>query len=137
MQEGWRDRRARKLHAGESVYLETNDGVKKRDKLAHQVAGPFLILKVNKNNTLVNQRGAVVETISSNLVTRAPSSAKTIEPGHSTRHAELEMKNNEGETGVFKKILSHQERDDESLYFMPAWEGHWEPTWEPREYVPE
>lgn len=107
-----RARRARKLLAGESVYLDTNNGFKKRDKLSHQVAWKIRILKVNKNNIPVTQRDAVVETVSSNRITRAPSSAKEIELGHRTSPSNLQKGNIEGETSAFKKILSHRERVD-------------------------
>lgn len=80
---------ARKLGAGESMYLDTNDGVKKWEKPSDQVAGPFQILKENKNNILVIQRCEVVETVSANCVTYASSSAKPIESGHKKSPVDL------------------------------------------------
>lgn len=129
-------RKARKLKVGESVYLDTNDGAKKRDKLTHEVAGAFRILHVHKNNTVTIQRGDVVETVSANRVVRAPSSVVPVEPDHAARPKYVAAKNVEGQTWVFDKILDHRELDDGALEFKMKWSGDWDPSWEPRENVP-
>ena len=119
------------------VFLNVNDGVKKREKLTHEVAGPFQVKKVNKNNTVVIQRGDQVEVVTGNSLTQAPTSATAIEPDHATSTLELEEKNTEGKRYFFKKILDHRERTDGTLEFKLAWSGNWDPTWEPRPNVPE
>lgn len=107
-----RVRCARKLHSVESVYYDTNDSFKKQDKLSHRAAEPFRILNVNTNNTLVMKQRDFIDTVSSNRVTRTPSSSKPMEAGHSTSPTIQEKGNAECETYVFNKILSHLKRDD-------------------------
>ena len=131
------------MKVNDKVFLDTNDGVKKRDKLTHEVSGAFEIKKVNKNNTVVIQRGNETELVTANRLTRAPASAPVIGPEHA-EHAEhvatgqdLEEKNTEGDTYYFKKILDHRERDDGTLEFKLKWSGNWDPTWEPRANIPE
>ena len=75
-----RVRRSRKIKVGEAVYLDISDGAK-RDKLAFQVSGPFRVLDVMKEgNTVVIQRGDVVERVSMNRITRAPPSDPPVDP---------------------------------------------------------
>ena len=133
-----RIRRARRLKVGEAVYLDISDGAAKRDKLAFQVSGPFRILEVQrKGNTVVIQRGDVVERVSMNRVVRSPSSAEVVEPEHASTPEDLADKETEGEIWRFKKILDHREMADGSLQFRLELVGNYEPTWELRKNIAE
>ena len=135
-----RVRHVRKLKQDDKVYLDVEmDGFKK-DKLSHGVAGAFRVLEVDKDtNTVVIQRGDVVERVAMNRVVRAPASAEVDESGPDLRATakDLEEKVTEGETWVMKKILGHRELDDGTLEFKVDWAGDWDPTWEPRAFLPE
>ena len=132
-----RVRRSRKIKVDEAVYLDISDGMK-RDKLAFQVSGPFRVLEVVKEgNTVVIQRGDVVERVSMNRITRAPSSDPPVDPDHATAPTDLAEKETEGTVYRFRKILDHRERSDGTLEFRIDWVGNYEPSWEPRSYIAE
>ena len=38
---------------------------------------------------------------------------------------------------MFERIVAHRELGDGGLEFKVQWAGDWEPTWEPRENLPE
>ena len=132
-----RVRRSRKMKVGEAVYLDISDG-SKRDKLAFQVSGPFRMVGVVKDgNTVVIQRGDVVERVSMNRIARAPSSDPPVNPTHATSPEELSEKETEGAVYRFRKILDHRERADGTLEFKIDWFGNYDPSWEPRGYIAE
>ena len=93
--------------------------------------------KVHSNNTVTIQRGPVIERVTANRLTRAPSSAVPAEPEHASSSADVATKNTKGTAWVFKKILDHREDDDGSLEFLLDWDGDYEPSWQPRANVPE
>ena len=139
------DRRVRraavKLTTDDAVFLDLNDGAKKRDKLAHNVGGAYKVLEVDKaTKTVVIQRGDVAERVSMNRVTRAPTTAKIIGPSSGLDHAatpqDLAEKTQEGESWYFKDILDHRTLDDGTVEFKLDWEGY-RPSWVARKDVPE
>ena len=135
-----RVRRARKLKAGDAVYLDVEESGMKRSKLSHGVAGAFRVIKVDKDtNTVLIQRGDLVERVAMNRVVRAPASAPVDSPDDRFQATtkDIDDKVTEGETWVMKRILDHRELDDGSLEFRVDWAGDWTPTWEPRRFLPE
>ena len=97
-------------------------------------------MKVEKStNTLIIQRGDVVERLAMKRVVRAPSSAPVDEADAElqTNSKDLEDKVTEGKKWVMKRILDHREADDGTLEFRIEWAGKWKPTWEPRTHIPE
>ena len=133
-------RHIRKLTDKDKIYLDVDDGAMKRDKLSHGVAGAFRVVKVDKEtNTVVIQRGDVVERVAMNRVVRAPASAPVDDAPDALQATtkDIEEKVTEGEKWVMKGILDHRELDDGSLEFRIDWAGKWKPTWEPRQYIPE
>ena len=132
---------AMNLTTEDKVYLDLNDGAKKRDKLSNEVGGAYQLLEVDKKTkTVVIQRGNVTERVSMNRVTRAPKSAPVEGPTPDQQHTatpeDLAEKNVEGESWYFKSILKHRTLDDGSLEFLLDWEGY-APSWVARADVPE
>ena len=135
-----RVRHVRKLVPDDKVYLDVDESGFKRAKLSHGVAGPFRIISVDKKtNTVVIQRGDVVERVAMNRVVRAPASAAVDDTTDALQATpkDLADKVTEGETWVMKRILDHRELDDGTLQFRIEWAGNWKPTWEERKYIPE
>jgi len=133
-------RRTRKLKVGEKVFLDLHDGGLKRNKLTHEVDGPFEILEVSKaTNTVVIQRKDVTERVSMNRVTRAPDHVPALGPDDPTFAAtaeDLAAKVTEGPSWYFKKILKHRETDDGELEFYVQWVND-PPSWIGRVDLPE
>ena len=135
-----RVRHIRKLTDKDKVYLDVDDGAMKREKLLHGVAGAFRVIKIDKaTNTVVIQRGDVVERVAMNRVVRAPASAPVDDTPDNSQATtkDIEEKVTEGDNWVMKGILDHRELDDGTLEFRIDWAGKWKPTWEPRKYIPE
>ena len=135
-----RVRHIRKLTDQDKVYLDVEESGIKRAKLSHGVAGAFRVVKVDKaTNTVVIQRGPVVERVAMNRVVRAPASAPVDEAPDDMQATtkDMEDKVTEGQTWVMKRILDHRELDDGTLEFRIDWAGDWSPTWEPRRFIPE
>ena len=135
-----RVRHIRKLQPTDKVYLDVEEGGVKRSKLSHGVGGAFRIISIDKDtNTLVIQRGDVVERVSMNRVVRAPASAQLDETPDALQATSKDIaeKVTTGQTWVMKRILDHRELDDGSLEFRIDWAGNWRPSWEPRAYIPE
>jgi len=138
------DKRIRKsvgLTTDDKVFLDLNDGAKKRDKLSSGVGGAYEVLEVNKETkTVVIQRGDVTERVSMNRVTRAPASAKVVGPSppypHAATQRDLSEKTTTGRSYYFKSILDHRTLADGTVEFKLDWEGY-RPTWQPRQDVPE
>jgi len=123
------------------VYLDLNDGVKKRGKLTNDVGGAYEVLEVDTTTkTVVIQRGSVTERVSMNRVVRAPKSAPLAGPMPDQEHAatpkDLAEKNIQGKSWYFKSILDHRTLDDGSLQLRLDWKGY-PPSWVPRADVAE
>ena len=133
-----RDIRAtRRIETGDHIFLDTHDCVAKRPKLTDNISGPFRVLGHN-SNTIVIQRGEVVERVSRDRVTLAPKQAtmraariEDAQPEH------LQEKRTSGRSYTFSKILGHRELQSGDLEFKISWDGNYKPTWEPRDCVPE
>ena len=72
-----------------------------------------------------------------NRVTRAPASAKVVEPDYAVNPGALDTKQTDGEQWYFEKILDHREMEDGTLELKIRWTEEWEDTWEPRDLIPE
>ena len=116
------------LTTEDKVYLDLNDGTKKRDKLTNDVGGAYEILEVDpQTKTIVTQRGDFTERVSMNRVTRAPRDAPLAPAGPVHEHAatpeDLAAKTM-GPSWYFKSILDHRTLDDGSVEFKLDLEGH-------------
>jgi len=131
-----RVRKTRAFKEGDHVFLELNDGAKKRSKLQFEAAGPFRVLSTD-SNTVVIQRGDVVERVSRNRVTFAPAVSSRPAQARDPSPHDFATKKRTGDTWLFNSILAHREKPDGGLEFKVDWDGDWEPTWEPRDCVPE
>ena len=99
-----RVRHARKLKIDDKVYLDIEEGGINRGKLSHGVAGAFRIVKVeNSTNTVIIQRGDVVERVAMNRVVRAPCSATVDET-----NAELQATSKDLEDKVKEGKMGHE-----------------------------
>ena len=120
--------------------LNLSDGVKKRDKLSHDVGGAYRVLEVDsESKTIVIQRGDVTERVSMNRVTRAPRTAPLAPsaPEHEFAATPEDLADKtSGPSWYFKSILDHRTLQDGSVEFKLDWEGH-RPTWVGRPDVPE
>lgn len=119
------------------VYLDPQDGTRKRSKLQHDVEGPYKVLEVN-DRTIVIQRGDVVERVSADRTTPAPTPPQPkIANVHDASPKDLLQKNIEGETWLVESILEHRKNKHNQYEFRVDWVGDYEPTWEPRSNIPE
>lgn len=121
---------------GDWIFLDTNDGVKKRPKLTHDIAGPFEVLD-GFGSTVIIKRGDVVENVSANRLTHAPYHSAPDRRSEDPTPTDLAAKTTSGTTWVFKRILDHRENNRGTLDFKIEWDGDYRPTWEPREKIPE
>ena len=131
-----RIRRRRAITVGDRVFLNLNDGVKKPSKLSHTVSGPFEVKEVF-DNTISIQRGDIVERVSTDRVTPAPKGLPIRTSSTDATALDFARKQRSGQTWLFDKILNHRETGDNSVEFKIQWTGDYEPTWEPRDNVPE
>ena len=99
-----------------------------RPKLAHKISGPLRVLG-HDSDTIVIQRGEVVELVLRDRVTLVPKQAITraarigdAQPKH------LRAKRTSGRSYTFSKILGHRELQRGDLEFKILWEGNCEPT---------
>ena len=122
---------------GDYVFLDPEDGGKKKKKLGGHAVGPYRVLE-NAIRTFVIQRGEEVERVNSDRVTRAPPppDAPPRDPLAATTHDMVE-KNCKGTAWLFEKILGHRVSPEGPLQFHIEWNGPYQPTWEPRTKVPE
>ena len=106
-------------------------------RIPRNISGPFRVLG-HDSNTIMIHRGEVVDRVSPDRVTLAPKQAATratrlgdAQPEH------LTAKRTIGRSYTFSKILGHRELHTGDLEFKISWDSNNQPTWEPRDCVPE
>ena len=132
------DKRLRKttpIRVHDSVFLDISDPAHKTPKLTHSVSGPYRVLDVS-DNTAAIQRGEVVERVTLDRLTNAPLAAEPELPDGASPK-DFVAKRKSGPTWLMNGIMDHREKPDGTLEFRISWEGDYEPTWEPRENIPE
>lgn len=126
-----------KLQPGHYVFLDPDYGYKKKKKLGGHAEGPYRVLE-NAIRTFIIQRGADMERVNSDRVTRATAPIAA-EPVHREDAApeELQEKNIEGRAWLVRKILGHRVASNGQLELQIDWAGPYVATWEPRRNIPE
>ena len=77
-----------------------------------------------------------MERVTLNRLTRAPLDAAAPLPGGASPH-DFVAKRESGNTWLFKRIMENREKSDGALEFRIDWEGDFELTWEPRDFISE
>ena len=128
------------LEPGDYVFIDPRNarvpGQEKRNKLQHNLLGPYEVLRVNERNVVI-QRDDLVETVNVDRVIYTPSNeaTRTRRPQDATPQ-DLAEKNLEGDTWLVEKILQHRQKND-TYEFLIKWENDDRTTWEPRRNIPE
>lgn len=111
-----------------SVLNEVNDQSSGKDKLHHLVAGPLLVLSVEKQTATI-QLEEVVERFSLDRRVTTPNHLSTYDSNlHSATTSDVHAKNIQWRNLSFKRIVAHREKMEGGLEFMIAWEGGYLPA---------
>ena len=98
-------RPTRPIVAGKLIFLDTHDGLSKRPKLSHNIAGPFEVLEVH-DNILSIDRDGIVERVSANRCVKAPYHKAPPRNPFAATAVDMANKHHEGESYYFKSICS-------------------------------
>ena len=130
-------RATRGIEIGDHIFLNTHDGTAKRPNLTHNISGRYRVLR-HDNNTIVIQRGEVVERVSRDKVTLATKQA-TIRAARvgDAQSEHFTAKRTSRRSYTFSKLLDHRKLQNGDIEFKILWDGNYKPTWEPHDCVPE
>ena len=140
------------LPAGDHVFLDSTDAVKKLRKLQHTAEGPYRVLKNDKRTVSIDRKG-VIElvfadrcAVSADSCAFAPSPFDT-PPGSRTNptadgipqatKVDLSQKVNDGPTSTVDRIIDHRTTQIGNPEFLLKWTGYDEPSWTPQTHISE
>ena len=136
------DKRTRKVRdkpkVGGWIYLDPDDGTKKRPKIQHSVLGPFKVIQVDERTVMI-QRDEVVERVAIDRVAPAPApeSEAPVDYPEAPTARDMQEKNIEGETWLIESLDDHRKVARGKLEFLVRWAGPYERTWKPRANISE
>ena len=128
------------LRVGDYVYIDPKGArlpnTEKRNKLQHNLLGPFKVLRLTERNVTI-QRNDAVETMNiDRVVYSPPPDVQRVHHEHDATPEDLNEKNLAGETWLVERILNHRKTNNK-YEFLIKWENDDRTTWEPRRNVPE
>lgn len=121
---------------GDSISLDGHNQVSSKDKLHNNISGTFPFLPVSSRRTATIQRGTFFDPVFLDRITLKPkhfSITNTIPYRETASY--IRTKNPQGIKWVFKRIVAHREKSDDSLQLTIDWEGDYERTWKQRTNV--
>lgn len=122
---------------GSSVFLDVHDQESGKDKLHHDVSGPFHVRSVDILTETIQIRGVVYRVSLDRLVVM-PKYLSTYDKNRSSAIAiNMHAKDTQGSTFTFKGIAESRENSDRGIEFKTFWEGEYLETWEPRTSISE
>lgn len=118
------------IQSGDYVFLDVQHW-KGKDKLGGHTEGQFLVLG-RTQLTLVIHRDKLVEIVNSDLMFKAPPPMNSKLRGELRANSDDVRENNfSGHDWFVMEILYHTAKDG-NVSLNIDWEGHYEPSWEPR-----